>query len=1388
MSIRKLVCAASSAACCAAAVLASAGEIRGRVLVDGKPDATVVVRALPFEDAFAEARREARREELPKPLGETTPRPDGNFALNLTAPAGAVVRLAFSGPKLAPRVLEALLDAAGDDAGETRLAKAVALAGRVVDERGAPVVGATLSLWPGGERGMVFLDAGPAARGTPQLATTKPDGSFRFETASAEGNRLRVEAPAFATLERQPLRGGAIARPLVLALGQVLRGSVTLADHKTPAKGALVRFEGRTQTTRWVEARADGGFAIDGAPREPGALVADAGPEGRGSTVLTAAVAERTLIALAPTATLSGRVVDAEGARPLPNVRLVARAEGASFLARSGPDGRYAIRGLSPRRYQLSAEDDRFVPWSRSVSVAAGQAEAQDVPLARAATLAGRVVDAEGVPIEGARVQLLPSGENVFRAFMRRMDGGGGAVRSGKDGGFKATRLAPGENQRLDVRHDDYEERAIGGISLQPGATRGGLTVVMRRGLTLRGVVKDEQGQPLGGAEVELQATRSFRAGRGGVQMEMIGPGSQVRHETGVDGRFEFRGLKPGDYTVSARRPGFARASVDPVKVADTRAAEPLVLVLRPGATISGVLHDKLGNGASGWYVGARGASQGGGPPLGPGSNRSEEPTGPDGAFLLEGLTAGESYELQALGGSGLGPRKPGVVAPADGIELTVNGTGQIRGRVVDADTGRPVSDFQVRYEPDAQGGMRFFIGTGRNRGRAPYERQPFHAEDGAFVLEDVPAGRWAVEAFAQGYQSGSVAAISVGEGDASDAVEVRLTRGGVLSGRVVESRTGKPILDATVRAEAAGGGGRRMGFRIGGESEDETSTDADGRYELAGLAPGSWVVTASHPDWSEATASVEIKDAPASADIRLGRGGSVGGAVLAAGRPVAGATVTLAASGDAGMRPGMGFMGGGEQTTLSDEGGRFRFERLSPGRYQLGAGLRDQTSAPAEAVLTGDDSQEVQLTLAAGALVKGVVSGLPEPQLAGVNVNASGQDYFAATRTAAGGSFELSGVPEGTLTLRANAGDFMSSSRSAQASVTIAAGQPEATAELVFEPGFRVDGHVTRGGRPVTEAMVSAYPEGGGSGRSASARTDDGGGYVLEGLDSATYNFVANAQAGAPIRRTLEIGGDTTVDLEAPPARLAGTVVEADSGRPLGDVSVRIEDETPGARFVNMNTTDSSGRFEFEDMEPKAYRVSFQKAAYQVESRQLQAAEESDLRIELRRGDGIALEAKDGIFATPLRGLFVRVTDSGGAPVFAGSVSLDSDGRGEVPSLKAGVYELRAESSGYAPVRLPSVAVPSRTLSLLLTPGGSLEIQAGPTTLALPQPTGRLIGVDGRVYLWNSFSTDGKIRLSGPLRRVENVAPGAYTFEVEGGVRREVQVAEGGRAVVSLP
>ena len=220
------------------------------------------------------------------------------------------------------------------------------------------------------------------------------------------------------------------------------------------------------------------------------------------------------------------------------------------------------------------------------------------------------------------------------------------------------------------------------------------------------------------------------------------------------------------------------------------------------------------------------------------------------------------------------------------------------------------------------------------------------------------------------------------------------------------------------------------------------------------------------------------------------------------------------------------------------------------------------------------------------------------------------------------GGSFEISGVPEGTLTLRANAGDFLTSSRSASTTVTIGPGQAEATAEIRFEQGFRVDGRVTRGGRPVPDAMVMAFPDGGNR-RSASGRTDEAGGYVIEGLDEGRYTFTAKSEAGAPIRRASSSAATRRVDLEAPPARLAAPWSRRSRGARSARWACASRRTAGGMRFASMASTDSSGRFAFEDMEPKRYRVTFQKPAYQVETRELTAAEDSDLRVELKRGRG---------------------------------------------------------------------------------------------------------------------------------------------------------------------
>lgn len=270
------------------------------------------------------------------------------------------------------------------------------------------------------------------------------------------------------------------------------------------------------------------------------------------------------------------------------------------------------------------------------------------------------------------------------------------------------------------------------------------------------------------------------------------------------------------------------------------------------------------------------------GPGFGPFGFGDVRPTGPDGGFSIDGLRAGDTYDLVVLGPDGVGTRREGVFAPAEGVDIVVSGPGRIAGRVVDAQTLAPVTDFQVGFGPDRSSSR---AGGGPAAGRAMARAirsaaagtgggpQAVHSEDGHFVLEDVPAGTWEVVAQAKGYQSARVGGLAVEEGSTRDAVEVRLTPGHAIRGRVIDGTTGAPVLDATVALQRAGGG-RALAILMGAS---DARTDGDGRFAIEGLAAGSYGVIAQHPDYASATTAVEVKDAPAPVELRMVRDASFG-------------------------------------------------------------------------------------------------------------------------------------------------------------------------------------------------------------------------------------------------------------------------------------------------------------------------------------------------------------------------------------------------------------------------------------------------------------------------------------------------------------------------------
>src|SRR5207248_2886185 len=87
------------------------------------------------------------------------------------------------------------------------------------------------------------------------------------------------------------------------------------------------------------------------------------------------------------------------------------------------------------------------------------------------------------------------------------------------------------------------------------------------------------------------------------------------------------------------------------------------------------------------------------------------------------------------------------VTAPAANVVLIMPRGGRIEGHVVERGTMRPISDFVAEPARSGGGGMMMF---------RPSPEKETHAEDGAFVVENVPTGPTTLRVAARGYVTGT--------------------------------------------------------------------------------------------------------------------------------------------------------------------------------------------------------------------------------------------------------------------------------------------------------------------------------------------------------------------------------------------------------------------------------------------------------------------------------------------------------------------------------------------------------------------------------------------------------------------------------------------------------
>ncbi len=385
---------------------------------------------------------------------------------------------------------------------------------------------------------------------------------------------------------------------------------------------------------------------------------------------------------------------DAEG-----YLQLTADADG---LARPEPE-------IAAGRYEIEAAVEGYEAEPQQVAVIAGEAVEAHFVLKARPPVRVLVVDAQsGAPIEGADVAV----------------DGGREVRTVKTGPDGVALVFGGV---LMVSAPGYLHDGVGGRDDLAGP----ITVKLRRGTAIVGIVRSAAGAPVAGARVVTRDSEDEELGA----------------ESGPDGRFELRPVEPEQkHEIVARAAGHGPAYASVVAQADGATVE---IVLPAAAVLEGRVTDDEGRPLplARIEVGPAGSSMPERDEDGE-SDLLDAPTwvgaraGPDGTYRIEGLAAGEATVRVSAADEGSTAALDRLVelrasAPTRRDWVLKRGGGMISGRLVDVD-GRPVrgrGGDVVWENPDTKE-----FGYGRMRA------------DGEFAIVRLVPGSYALEIEAPGY------------------------------------------------------------------------------------------------------------------------------------------------------------------------------------------------------------------------------------------------------------------------------------------------------------------------------------------------------------------------------------------------------------------------------------------------------------------------------------------------------------------------------------------------------------------------------------------------------------------------------------------------------------
>jgi|GEM_PF-3516640 len=606
-------------------------------------------------------------------------------------------------------------------------------------------------------------------------------------------------------------------------------------------------------------------------------------------------------------------VVAADTGRPIPGARVrlqVSDARGDHSFGeyRANREGRVTLdfppEGIS--QFTLQARAPGYVLRQEIVP---GPSLPRDLTLRLepGVQIGGVVRDDRGQPVAGAQVQVNGLMRDAAGQFVEIelekvvTDAAGRWTCRSAPSNPAGLNFKLGHSEFFPAEYDQAEEPGEGLVTTR-SLLAGEAVMTLQPGIEVTGRVVSGEGvelQPVAEAEVLLAS----------------GEGLATRRHMRTDaaGRFRLVALETGEAVVLARARGQAP---ELRKITLVRGLAPLEFQLQPGRTVEGRVTDERGQPVPGAVVTIERWRD-----LSLLDWRAE--TDAEGRFRWE--TAPLDRVTLAVSKGGYS-RTVQEVDAAAGREVTLHLTRTFRftGRVVDAETGQPVTAFRL-VRGDVWGSL-----EPDHANWEPGRERPISSPDGTFSL-------------GLDYDSGSaVRFMAVAEGYLPEVSPVlaptgwheytfKLKKGEGPQGIVVNA-AGQPVAGAEVAIVGMGYLQLARGAfsQLGPKPLGLVRTDSEGRFKLPALLPRPKLL-AVHPEHGFAEISAE--ELATAGRIVLQPWGRVEGVMKIGSKVATNQEVALV---NRSMGPGDWYLDFNEYKTRTDAEGRFTIEKAPPGERQL--------------------------------------------------------------------------------------------------------------------------------------------------------------------------------------------------------------------------------------------------------------------------------------------------------------------------------------------------------------------------------------------------------------------------------------------------------------------